>query len=162
MVSSARFYPWQEKHRDRLVGLHKVDKLPHALLLSGPAYLGKRDFAFALAALLLCRAPRSGEPCGDCAGCHLFNAGTHPDFRVIEPEGSRSIVIEQIRDLIDWVNQTSQRGGLKAVVIYPAEQMNVHAANALLMPCEGVVICLVLRQSRLPPALNDIHYTILW
>lgn len=147
MSAEARFYPWQARQRERLAGLHASDKLPHALLLAGPADLGKVDFACALAALLLCRSPAGDEPCGECSGCRLFNAGTHPDFRLIEPEASKLIRIEQIRDLIDWATQTAQRGGMKAVVIHPAEQMNASAANALLKcleePADNTLIMLV-------------------
>lgn len=146
-AASGRFYPWQAKHRDRLMMQKARDKLPHALLLSGPACLGKCDFAMALTAVFLCNSPDGGEPCGTCTGCHLLAAGTHPDFRLIEPEESRQIRIDQIRSLIDWVSQTSQRDGLKAVVIHPAEQMNPNAANALLKcleePAEQTLIMLV-------------------
>ena len=132
MAAAAHFYPWQLEQRDRLIDQRAGGKLPHALLLSGPAFLGKRDFAVALGHLFLCTSPEDAAPCGECAGCRLVNAGTHPDFRIIEPEDSRQILIDQIRDLIDWVSQTSQRGGLKVVIIHPAEKMNINAANALL------------------------------
>lgn len=144
---TAGVYPWQHKHMERLIGQQALDKLPHALLLSGPAYVGKRDFAVALSARLLCRSSKGGQPCGDCAECHLFDAGTHPDFHLIQPEDSRQILIEQIRALIDWVNQTSQRGGLKIVLVHPAEKMNANAANALLKcleePARETLIILV-------------------
>ena len=125
-------YPWQQSQRDRLLSLRDRDKLPHALLLSGPPYVGKRDFAVALSSRLFCQTPQGSEPCGQCAGCHLINADTHPDFRMVEPEDSRQIVVDQIRDLIDWANQTAQQGGMRIVVVHPAEKMNPNAANALL------------------------------
>lgn len=150
MDAEARFYPWQQSQQERLIGLYHAGKLPHALLLSGPAWLGKRDFAHALASILLCRRPLAGAPCGDCTGCNLIKAGTHPDFRTLVPDAarkSRSIVIEQIRALTGWMSQTSVRGGLKLVIIHPAEQMNLHAANALLKcleePSDHTLIMLV-------------------
>lgn len=147
MIANRQFYPWQQKHRDRLMGLKAMDKLPHALLLSGPAHLGKRDFAIAMAGYLLCRQPTGDGGCGECDNCRLLAAGTHPDFRMIEPEDSRLIKIEQVRELIDWANQTAQRDGYKVVIVHPAEQMNVHSANALLKcleePADDTLMMLV-------------------
>jgi DNA polymerase III subunit delta' len=141
------YYPWQAAERKRLVQQREADKMPHALLLSGARHLGKRDFALCMAGYLLCGTPVAGDPCGTCANCHLVAAGTHPDLRLIEPEGSKLIKIEQIRELTDWVNQTAQRGGFKVALIHPAEQMNLNAANALLKsleePSAGTVIILV-------------------
>ncbi|MDZ7686545.1 MAG: hypothetical protein U5O39_17460 [Gammaproteobacteria bacterium] len=143
-AADAQFYPWQAPLKARIARLHGADTLPHALLLSGPRHLGKRAFAAAVAGAMLCRRPLDGDRCGECEDCLLFTAGTHPDYRRIFPEersGGKStgemnerklIVIDQIRDLIEWANQTAQRGGMKTVVIHPAEQMNVNAANALL------------------------------
>lgn len=140
-------YPWQTAQQRRLVAQREQGKLPHALLLAGPRHVGKRDFAFAAAGYLLCQSSRAGEPCGQCDNCHLVNAGTHPDFRLIHPEESKLIRIEQIRDLIEWAGQTAQRGGFKVVVIEPAEQMNVNSANALLKcleePADNTVMMLV-------------------
>jgi DNA polymerase-3 subunit delta' len=131
-MTDLEIYPWHEAHLDRIVRLRASDKLPHALLFSGPENLGKRDFAMAIAAFMMCRSPHTSGRCGACDNCHLFDAGTHPDFRLIAPQDSRLIKIEQIRDLIEWSNQTPQRGGARTVVIAPAEQMNVFSANALL------------------------------
>ncbi|MEX2326360.1 MAG: DNA polymerase III subunit delta', partial [Pseudomonadales bacterium] len=125
-------YPWHSAHFDRIVRMRAGDKLPHALLFSGPENLGKRDFAMAIAAFMMCRSPHLSSRCEQCDNCRLFNAGTHPDFRLVSPQDSKLIKIEQIRDLIEWSNQTPQRGGARTVVIAPAEQMNVYSANALL------------------------------
>lgn len=166
---ASQFYPWQVSHRDRLQRLYANDKLPHALLLSGPAYLGKLEFARVMATLLLCRTPKDGQPCGECDGCRLVAAGTHPDFHMVTPEDSRLIRIEQIREVIDWVNQTAQRGGVKVVIVYPAEQMNASAANALLKcleePGDRTLFMLVSDQhGRLLPTIRSrcqlVNFTI--
>lgn len=61
--------------------------LGHALLLRGRRGIGKLVFARCLAKSLLCRKPMAeGLPCGECGGCAWFESGTHPDFRLIEPE----------------------------------------------------------------------------
>lgn len=157
---AGQFYPWQETLHARLARLHESDRLPHALLLSGPRHLGKRAFALAMAGYVLCAAPSGGAHCGSCDNCRLIAAGTHPDFRHITPTDSKLIRIEQIRDLIDWAGQTAQRSGMRAVVIEPAEQMNVYSANALLKcleePGDRMLIMLVSDQpGRLLPTIRS-------
>jgi len=154
------FLPWQEKQRDQVLAQKNAERLPHALLLAGPEHIGKYRFARALAGLLLCRQPGEEGRCGQCATCGFFSAGTHPDFRLVQPEESKLIRIEQIRDLIDWASQTSQMGGFKVAVILPAGQMNVSSANALLKcleePAPNTLLILVTSQpGRLLPTVRS-------
>ena len=59
----------------------------HALLLRGRKGLGKLAFAVFLAKSRLCEnSSDEGEACGICSSCRWFEQGSHPDFRVIEPE----------------------------------------------------------------------------
>jgi DNA polymerase-3 subunit delta' len=112
-------------------------RLPHALLLAGPAGVGKRRFANALANYLLCLEPTAAGACGACRACKLVAAETHPDMVWIAPEEtSRAVKIDQIRALTDFVGKTAQMGGKKIAVIEPAEAMNTNAANALLKNLE--------------------------
>jgi DNA polymerase-3 subunit delta' len=61
----------------------------------------------------------------------------HPDIVWIEPQSkSRQIVIDEIRDLIRQLSQTSFAGGWKTGVILCADRMNDQAANALLKTLE--------------------------
>lgn len=63
----------------------------HAMLLHGPAGVGKWELAMSVARDLLCESP-VGAPaaapaaCGQCPSCRLFAAGNHPDLRVIVPD----------------------------------------------------------------------------
>jgi DNA polymerase-3 subunit delta' len=77
-------YQWQSELWARLTAMHQA--LPHALLLHGPAGVGKEGLADALAAWCLCaeRAPDS-VACGRCAPCRLRAAGNHPDLRWVRP-----------------------------------------------------------------------------
>jgi len=141
--------PWNNPELERL--LAEKSRLPHALLLSGREGIGKMMFARALAQSLLCESPAaSGLACTKCAACHWFDTGAHPDYRQIEPDsltetteeqGSDKksglyIAIEPIREIPDFIGISSHRGGLKVIVIHPAEALNVNAANALLKSLE--------------------------
>lgn len=71
---------------------------------------------------------------------------------------SKEIRIEQVRALLDFTGVGSHRGGLRVAVLYPAEALNVAAANALLKTLEeppaGVVFLLVsTRIDRLLPTI---------
>ena len=154
------FYPWHQVLRDRFQSQHQANHLAHALLFSGAEHLGKRDFALALAARLICKNP-TNQACGVCKQCHLIQAGTHPDLRLLEPEADATqIKIAQVRHLIDWINQTAQFSGYKIAIIHPAQQMNVQSANALLKCIEEpaantLVILITPRPASLLPTIRS-------
>ncbi|MCZ7558707.1 MAG: DNA polymerase III subunit delta' [Burkholderiaceae bacterium] len=60
--------------------------LHHALLIHGPAGIGKSALAEELARSLLCESPLpDGAACGRCSACGWFAQGNHPDFRRLAP-----------------------------------------------------------------------------
>lgn len=114
----------------------EAQRIPNAWLLSSAGGVGAGHLAGAVAALLLCRAPREGA-CGSCKDCELARAGTHPDWHHLLPEGAgRAIKIEQVRALQVELATTSQQGGRRVVIIEAAEQLNPSSANALLKSLE--------------------------
>jgi DNA polymerase III subunit delta' len=168
-------YPWQSETLDKLSS-HRA-RLPHALLLHGNSGIGKFDFAMQLAKSLLCLAPSSnGEPCEQCASCGWYEQNNHPDFRLLAPEQEAEvdadsspaskkttkksqISIVKVRELAGFLSLSShQSGGLRVVVIHPAEALNIASANGLLKmleePPAGVIFILVTHQiSRLLPTI---------
>lgn len=137
--------PWQQQRLDGALAAWRAGRLGHAQLLCGPEQLGKRAVADALAARLLCEAPKAEPPCGRCRCCTLRIAGTHPDFRVVTfeevpksspPRMRTEIVVDQVRDVIGAMQMTAQRGGAQVVLIDPADALNTSAANALLKTLE--------------------------
>jgi DNA polymerase-3 subunit delta' len=140
-------YPWQTAQWHRLSGDHAKKKLPHALLIQGSEGVGKQQFAKALAALVLCGSGDEAT-CGHCRGCALFTAGHHPDYYFMGlEEKAKTVKVDQIRSLINALNQTAQQGTCQVAIIYPAEKMNQAASNALLKtleePLGNVLIMLV-------------------
>ncbi|MBD9481675.1 DNA polymerase III subunit delta' [Pseudomonas sp. PDM14] len=154
----AEAYPWQQSLWQQLAGRQQH---AHAYLLHGPAGIGKRALAERLMALLLCHSPSGLEACGQCKGCHLLAAGTHPDNYILEPEeADKAIKVDQVRDLVSFVVQTAQLGGRKVILIEPVEAMNINASNALLKsleePSGNTVLLLVTHQpSRLLPTVKS-------
>lgn len=134
--------PWQALQWSNLQARRDRGALPHALLLTGPEGLGKREFARAFACGLLCAQPVGGHACGHCRSCLLLAAGTHPDWLVlgrgVRRDGTvrSEIVIDQIRELAAKLAMSSQFGGWQVACIDPADAMNTAAANALLKTLE--------------------------
>jgi len=166
-------YPWQESDWVRLQELCK--RPPHGLLFKGTKGIGKFDLAMNFAQSLLCRQPdEAGFACGQCPSCHWFSQGSHPDFRLLQPEAlsldgeetesgkkpSKQISVDQVRGLAEFSGMSAHQGGRRVVVIHPAEAMNTNAANALLKnleePPQGLLFILVSHkpQQLLPTILS--------
>ncbi len=142
--------PWHRSELSRI--LKEGAALPHALLVRGPAGIGKLAFAQALAKALVCEQPGpQGTACGQCTACDWVEQRSHPDVRLVEPESlaepaeeegaekkkaSVQIGVDQVRALAEFVNLSSHRGRAKVIVVHPAEALNPSAANALLKSLE--------------------------
>lgn len=162
MDEVAQEYPWHSDHWQRLQAARQAGRLPHALLITGTEGLGKQQFGVRLGASLLCQAPAAdGRPCGQCKGCHLFRAETHPDYKRIEPEEpGKAIKVEAIREFTAKESLTSQAGGFKVVIIEPADALNISAANSLLKtleePVEWTIMVLISSHpERLPATIRS-------
>ncbi|WP_097461594.1 DNA polymerase III subunit delta' [Mangrovitalea sediminis] len=127
--------PWHESSWLRVVEWSRLDRLPHALLLSAVRGSGKRDFAERLATWLLCSNP-GDVACGECKHCRLRAAGAHPDIQVCTPADSRVIKVDQVRALTEFLVQSPQVAARKIAIVDTADQLNMNAANALLKTLE--------------------------
>lgn len=132
----------------------------HAWLLQGPSGLGQYDLALALASAWLCDKPSEHGACHNCPSCHAIAVHAHADLTVLMPEvqmlekgwplaekaqseiddkkrkASKEIRVDALRDTVEFAQRTSARGRGKVVLVYPAEQMNAIASNALLKTLE--------------------------
>ena len=120
---------------------------PHALLLVGPARVGKTTLALDLAAGLLCRAEPSERPCGMCAACRKVAHGNHPDLHRLAPSGAGGQVrIEQVRALLAELELLPMEGAVRVAIVEQAQRLNPDAQHALLKTLEeppaGVVLVL--------------------
>ncbi|MEA3338012.1 MAG: DNA polymerase III subunit delta' [Chloroflexota bacterium] len=116
-----------------------ADRLPHALLLTGPRQVGKRTLALALVSALFCQA--ENRPCGECRACVRVAHGNHPDVQVVEAtvtgrEREGVLRIDQIRLLRREAALAPLEAPLKIFVLREIEHANLPAANALLKTLE--------------------------
>jgi DNA polymerase III subunit delta' len=117
------------------------DTLPPALLLAGPAGVGKRRTAVAVAETINCAQPVArGEierdACGECASCRRIARGVHPDIIVVEPGESGSIKTDQVRDVIDRAGYRPFEARRRVVIIDEADALGDAAQSALLKTLE--------------------------
>ena len=116
------------------------NRLPHALLLHGPAEVGKTSFAWATAKEILWRAA-DGQKDGDEGlrrrerlNSRVSREDTHPDVFNIAPSGAAGqIKVGDIRDFMEQHSNTGPtEGRARVLIIEAAETINDSAGNAML------------------------------
>jgi DNA polymerase-3 subunit delta' len=145
-----------------------ASRVPHAVLLAGPASVGKRSLALDLAAGLLCSGASGGDrPCRDCRACRMVEHGNHPDLHVLEPEGPGGQVgiggkdgKRGVRDLVTELALLPVEGVARVAIIRDAHRMNDDAQSALLKTLEeppaGTTLILVADdEERLLPTVRS-------
>lgn len=90
--------PGHDSAKQRMRHMADTGRLPHALLIEGPAGIGKFSLARAFAQYIHCEHPTpDGEPCGQCQPCILHQAMNHIDttfvYPVVKLEGMNSAPI---------------------------------------------------------------------
>jgi len=112
------------------------DDLPHALLFTGPAGIGKSRAALILAAYAACSSG-AGKPCGECAPCRQIIAATHPDLQIVTlVRGKKEIGVDLARSLKHFVQLRSVSARRKIAIVDDADRLSIAAQNALLKTLE--------------------------
>ena len=142
------------------------ERRPHAYLFVGPAGVGRRTTAVALAKAMLCEEPATQpnagrlaeleedfslrQACGQCQSCRMMTAGSHPDFQLVYKELARFHEDSKVRDrkmqdlgidvirsfLIAPAGRRATSGRGKVFVVLESELMSIAAQNALLKTLE--------------------------
>ncbi|MDE6310411.1 MAG: hypothetical protein K2L96_01160 [Muribaculaceae bacterium] len=93
-----RDIPGHEEEKTRLRELVDTGRIPHALLLEGPAGAGKFALARAYVQYLHCENRQDGDSCGVCPACRQHESFNHADtifsFPVIKRGSGKSTVSE--------------------------------------------------------------------
>lgn len=132
-----------------LLAAHRAGRLPHGLILGGPRGIGKATLAFHLARHLLAfprceEAPDTFAPIDPASA--LFRqvaSGAHPSvLHLTRPFNERTktfktvLTVDEVRRVGHFLARTAHDGGYRVVIVDPADDMNVGAANALLKSLE--------------------------
>jgi DNA polymerase-3 subunit delta' len=129
-------------------------RVAHAWLLSGPKGVGKATLAFRIARFVLADRGEGGGLFQDEPGSldlpaehQVFRrvaSGGHADLKVVERtygDDKRTrlrneIVVEDVRGIGAFLALTPAEGGWRVVIVDSADELNRHAANAVLKVLE--------------------------
>jgi len=133
--------------------------LPPSVLMAGPAGIGKRRTAIAVAQAVNCTNPRKKaiavdasqessaiaavpdltldyDACGECSACRRIERGAHPDVIVLQPSDMGTIKIDEVRDVVQKAGYRPFEGRRRVVIIDEADALVDAAQNALLKTLE--------------------------
>ncbi len=112
-------------------------RMPHAVMLVGPAGLGRELAAVETAAMMVCREG-GGVGCS-CSACGRVRKGLHPDVGVLRGEGPRGIIkIDPIRRIVEEAPGRPYEGTCRVWILDGVEagRFGAEAANAVLKVLE--------------------------
>ena len=112
----------------------KNNRLPHALLFTGPRGTGKTSSARILAKALRCPNVKDFIPCGVCESC--VEIAESRSVNVIEIDGASNNGVDAIRELRDTVSYMPTSGKYKIYIIDEVHMLSTSAFNALLKTLE--------------------------
>jgi DNA polymerase-3 subunit delta' len=141
----------------------------HAWLITGPEGVGKATLGFRFARRLLAGPAANGSLALDPAHpvFRRVAAGTHADLLTVQREWDEKrrrfrgvIVVDDVRRVSDFMALTPAEGGWRIVLVDGAEDMNPHAANALLKileepPPRAVLLLVCSAPGRLLPTIRS-------
>jgi DNA polymerase III delta' subunit len=141
--------------------------MPHALVLVGPAGVGKATLAHDVAAGLLCLAPDPADrPCRACRACRAFEHGNHPDVHRLAPTGAGNVIPiggreeRGVRDLVRDLALLPVEGGARVALVIAADRMTEDAQAAFLKtleepPIGAILILTASDEERLLPTIRS-------
>lgn len=93
---------WQSDAMSALRRIADEDRLPHALLISGPSGAGKLLMAEMLAQYIHCANPQDGHACGRCDSCLQHASFNHADLHYVFPITKRDKLDLSSDFLAEW------------------------------------------------------------
>ena len=131
------------KYFDSFIKIYKKNKLPNVSLLNGPRGMGKATFAFHFINYLLSNNEENKYLTNDLKinqsniSYKLVTKEIHPNFFLLQNNSlDENIKIDQVRNLLKFLNKSTFSRDLKIVMIDNAEYLNINSSNALLKALE--------------------------
>lgn len=131
------WYPWLNQPYRHIISQHQAGRAHHALLIQAIDGMGDDALVWGVSRWLMCQQRDGLKSCGQCHGCQLMQAQTHPDWYRLEAEkGKSTLGIDAVRQVTEKLYHFAQQGGAKVVWLPDAAQLSESAANALLKTLE--------------------------
>ena len=118
-------------------------KIPNSILLTGSKGSGKSTFIYHIINYLLSMNEKNKYSINnlsihkDNLSFKLLNDNIHPNFYLLKNKKlEKNIKIDQVRDLLQFLNKSTYSRDLKIVMIDNAENLNLNSSNALLKSLE--------------------------
>ena len=128
---------------NELIYLEQIKKLPNKILLNGPKGIGKKLLVNHLLNYFYSKNNeqfynlKSNEYNQNNNLSKMISANTHPNiFKIKKKKDKKIIDIDQIREMIQFTNQTSFNNDRRFIVIENINLMGINSANALLKSIE--------------------------
>ncbi len=125
------------------IKLFSNNKLPNAILLSGPKGSGKATFAYHFINYLLSRKENYNYSINKFTinpqnkSYKNLCSNTHPNFYPLENNlNEENIKIENVKNILKFLNKSTYNSNIKIVLIDNVEYLNISSANALLKALE--------------------------
>ncbi len=135
---------WRSQSFSELVGQNHVtqtltnalrnNRLPHALLFTGPRGTGKTSSARILAKSLRCPNAQDFVPCNTCTSCLEIAVGNSPDVRELDAASNNGV--DDMRELLSGVMHMPATGRYKIYIVDEVHMLSTAAFNALLKTLE--------------------------
>jgi DNA polymerase-3 subunit delta' len=154
-------------------------RLPHALVIAGPAGIGKATLAYRMARFLLAQETQEAGLFGapekpsslyikpDHPVFRRVASGGHADLLTVEREYDEKrdrlkndISAEAARGIAPFLHKTAAEGGWRVVIVDGAECLNTHSQNALLKileepPSKALLILTTTQPGALLPTIRS-------